>query len=161
MPKFNVGDNVKLRKYNEFGFIEEVEYGVYIREFVYIVHIVKPYNYRTTCTSDEIKLVTGNYAIDHVVDETKSIEQQINDIYSQGNVDDYSDYGYPEFKQGNDVIKIEIIDNNETFKIELNEPYLTSDWKEALHNAYIDMALDTEDWDWLKELVGGVDDEIL
>ena len=109
-----------------------------------------------------IEAKNGNYAIDHVKDNNKSIEQQINDIYYGGTLEDNYDvfqqmlaesegYGYPEFKlKGNDDnLTIELSD----LKQKQYYARLTGKWKSALKQAYIDLALQTNDKEWFMELM--------
>lgn len=103
------------------------------------------------CEADDNKPscteMKGNPTIDNAKDNGMSIEQQI----EYGGIDGWIDINNPftvtppgKSSISDITITVEDIDDDTA--------RLTIPWKKALHQAFVDMAIDTGDFEWLAEL---------
>ena len=87
---------------------------------------------------------TGNYIIDHAENNGKSIEQQVMDMYYEG---DISAWMNPIIWENDE----KILKKEEDFKPDDETNLSVKDWKD-LNEMYIELALLTGDENWFNEL---------
>lgn len=172
-----VGNYVKFNSATEFqyGIVTKIENDETVEVFfkyprVYSMFVRKNLLEKITeleyCEAVGIPYeITGNKTIDNVKDNTKSIEQQIDDMFYTPDGDGWAPYD-------DDTVNAYFEKENlfiEEFTRELQQlcksvikmpdgeyvedtPKLDAKWEEALKEAYIDMALATGDEEWFKKL---------
>lgn len=105
------------------------------------------------CEADDSSIVehkTGNPTIDNAVDNGMSIEQQI-EWCGEGWLGGVFPINEP-FEIKSPYSKSSISDFLLDITTDNDDAHLTPSWEKALHKVFIDMALDTGDFEWLAEL---------
>lgn len=156
-----VGQRVRIADTGHVGIITKIEneqcvevfvtkpkiYSLFVRN-----HLVEPITEVEYCEATDIPYTTTNYAINHVKDNTHSIEQQIDDIFCCPDGDGWA--GVEEALFG-DNIKLPdpyILTKPQYKNTDDDTTYLTKGMKEDLKQMYIELALATGDKEWFIEL---------
>lgn len=148
----HVGDHVKLKGSDTMGVVVKIEGGI-VSVFVkhpkmYTMdtyeHLLEVVSY-----SEYIEYLnnkpTGNYVIDHAENNGISIEQQIMDMYYEG---DISAWMQPIYWETNEF---ELKSENEKEQYD-DVTFLNAEEHEDLNKMYIELALLTGDKEWFNEL---------
>lgn len=159
MNTFKIGEKVQVIKTGEIGIVKGK-----VNQVAYLVYLLPPIGKEISFLDFELTRLTGNFVIDHHKDNSHSIEQDIekmNDDYDFVHPSNYYDGNVEPFIL-KDFFKVPI---NKKVEIDVTEfitdhnvgdgdkTCLNKKWQKALKEAYINMALDTKDFEWLKQLI--------
>lgn len=123
-------------------------YSIFVRK-----HLVQPITDEEYREFTDIPYTTNNYAINHVKDDTRSIEQQIDDIYCCPDGDGWAGIEELLFGECNTKLPNPYILTKPQYKnTDDDKTYLTKDMQNDLKQMYIELALATGDKEWFMEL---------